>query len=1600
MSDDAADSSMYKILKFNGETGKFHDWRQNVRIVFRARNWMRFIDPDEADAAAAAVSKMAPARSRMSFGVKQEPQDSDDEASEKEKSKRAKQEEEEKQRLKNYREASVTDRREYDKAFAALWSSLGPAVRQLFDPILPEGDVLAWYTSISKQYGKTSIHDCAQLMTEILSAKCSANDDVDSFVSSMLRKQQSLVSAKNGFTELQLKVFITRALPDEYAPVITALKYADQLQLRSIEDITAMLKSHQHEVIRSGSASSATAHFASNRNNNKYQNNRNKHHPNTNGSNGASAQTHTQGTTTCFRCGGYNHLSTDCRTAAEKLHCNVTGCNKQKGDHSTRAHHARTASRRGAQQQAAPNTAATPTAQHTTPTSTANHTLVAYDTTLAASVSAVDDNGKVAFVTDSGASTHFVHDIRLLRDPRQCEEITVHTADGRQYKSDIIGSCPLILPNGETLEITNTRYCKGLTVNLLSVTQMLNGGATVSFSSDDGGPHALITTGTGSTIKVPSSGNLFILRCSSQLSEYTNAVIPSSSSAAPGGAAVHFVYGTTSDPTTDGRHHHVNIVHLTVDIAMGEAASAGALAVVDTDTWHQRFGHLSKSGMTKLIKSGSVVGLNITADQSEQLAQCAHCEIAKAKHRSFADHKYSHATAPMHHISADLCSVKDDSRPDGRHLLVLVDTYTRMKFVRILDRKSDAEQQIIDFITIEQRQTGNMLKVFHSDGGGEFISTHFKKWLSDHGIQKTTTLTATPAHNAIVERANRSLLEKVRAMMLHAKSPEIFWPYAARYAAYVLNRSLTKGTTEQGVTPYQLWFGHSPAVDHLRVLYCDCFIYDESPTNTKLSGRATRGFFIGIDESRNDYRAYQCWDIEKDKLVTSRNVTFSEKSFAHVADYKRTNSIEDSDDYILFDVDQLTETEIELAKIISLEHQPTSQPDDDQKYSEPPLPNTITAPLVKPAKHNYKTDGNVTVDRILPDNIKRSRAQTNFSYKINPRDVGYTAIFHNDLQSIHRDNYSTGGIMHHAFALTDMSLSDPSTYREAMNSRNASHWTAAMQSEYQSMIDNDVFEEVDPPNGAHIMGSRFVYKTKIKSTGAIDKYKARLVAQGFTQTPEEYGETYAPTLRLDTLRILLAIGVKLNYALKQMDVCTAFLNAPLKETIYMRPPEGLPITRGKVLHLLRSIYGLKQSPHEWHQLLTDYLRSLDWSQSKSDPCLFYKISKSNHVMYIGIFVDDLLSGYNIQLDSAEYDAFKSAFTQRFKTTDIGDVDWILGMKAERNFTNGTLFLHQQLYTEKVLKTFHMDTCKSVSSPEDANIKLSRDDCPSPSDDDYDAHIDEMHRTPYAAVVGSLLYLSICTRPDIAHSVHVLTRFMQNPGRAHWQYAKRVMRYLRGTTNYGLLFNRNNSSAIVASSTAHSATHAKYAKSQQNPGTFRDFPSTATNDIATTGDDLGISSMSDANYGSDRVISATDTNYKSTTGSLFYVGGNLIAWDSFLQPNVAQSTCEAEYMAACQTANKTMAITHLLDELEFDASSTPAIIYVDNQAAISIANSVYSGRSVRHIAIPWHVLKDYVHNKQVELQWISTKSQLADIMTKAMKPDAFIPLRDQLVTKQQ
>lgn len=296
------------------------------------------------------------------------------------------------------------------------------------------------------------------------------------------------------------------------------------------------------------------------------------------------------------------------------------------------------------------------------------------------------------------------------------------------------------------------------------------------------------------------------------------------------------------------------------------------------------------------------------------------------------------------------------------------------------------------------------------------------------------------------------------------------------------------------------------------------------------------------------------------------------------------------------------------------------------------------------------------------------------------------------------------------------------------------------------------------------------------------------MAKGYSQKKGiDYEETFAPVVRYSSIRMLLALAVKYNLDIDQMDVVTAFLQSELNEDIYMDIPEGLNYDKSKVCKLKKSLYGLKQASRCWNQKFDNVLKSFGLKQSKIDPCIYYYVEGEIR-MYLSIYVDDIL----IFSNSAEMKHnIKKFLMSHYKMKDLGPACYILGMKITRDRENGKLWIDQKLYLEKVLERFNMSDCKGMFSPMDHNQRLSIEQMPKTENE-----IKEMKSVPYQEAVGCLLFAAQLTRPDIAHAVGVLSKFNQNPGKPHWSAVKRLLRYIKHTIDFKLEYTADYNGKIV------------------------------------------------------------------------------------------------------------------------------------------------------------------------------------------------------------
>ena len=401
-----------------------------------------------------------------------------------------------------------------------------------------------------------------------------------------------------------------------------------------------------------------------------------------------------------------------------------------------------------------------------------------------------------------------------------------------------------------------------------------------------------------------------------------------------------------------------------------------------------------------------------------------------------------------------------------------------------------------------------------------------------------------------------------------------------------------------------------------------------------------------------------------------------------------------------------------------------------------------------------------------------------------------------------------------------------------------------------------------------------------------------------------------------------------------MDVRSAFLNGKLEEEIFMKQPPGFVDKNHpqKVCKLNSSLYGLKQSARCWNLVIDKYFKSKNFVQNQADPCVYYKyeVNKDGDkiIVVVAIYVDDSI------ICSNKMDVLKSVKEQlsaHFEMDDRGEIHYILGMSVHRDRKQKILTIDQKCYLENVLLKFNMEDCKAIATPIDPALNLV-----SLSEEE-----DSIDVTMYQSAIGSLNYAAICTRPDLSTVVGKLGKFMQKPGNDHWVAVKRVLRYIKGTLNYGLVYR-------------HSDTFCLYG-------------------------------YSDADY------AGCQETRKSTSGHVFRLGGCTVSWRSKKQSIIAQSSTESEYVALCSAAQEAVWLRRLLSGIGFHQDA-PTLLYEDNQSAILLSKNPKDHSRTKHIDVKFHYVRKAIEDKIINVQYCPTAEMLADTLTKGLARPKFEQFR--------
>lgn len=914
--------------------------------------------------------------------------------------------------------------------------------------------------------------------------------------------------------------------------------------------------------------------------------------------------------------------------------------------------------------------------------------------------------------------------------------------------------------------------------------------------------------------------------------------------------------------------------------------------------WHQRLGHIGKSKFIEMIKKSMVNDINQIENISPNDSLCEACINGKQSRLPFENKKNkNYIQRPLFIVHSDVCGPINPATIDNKNYFVLfLDENTHYCVTYLISYKSDVFSVFKDFVAKSEAHFNLKVSNLYCDNGGEYLSHEMKEYCVEKGISYHLTVPRTPQLNGVSERMVRTITEKARSMLHGASLPALLWGEAVLTATYLINLSPTKAL-KQDKTPYELWHSRKPQIKYLKVFGATVYVHNKTRT-TKFEEKSWKAILVGYGPN-----GYKVLNVDTEKFVMVRDVIVDETDFLESRPVLKIKAINFENSNKKTDASVLKLFESKSVESIENENK-LEMP----KYTEEVIPHKI-----------HKLDNELI-------NKSNDFLETECLLDGSPSKIETTIDFRKS------DRTKKRPILYDDYILSAQSIvcTIPTSYSDIQNMEDRSKWDDAIKEELNSLLVSNAWTLVSKPENKNIIDCKWVFTIKNDENGFPLKYKARLVARGFNQEYLlDYNETFAPVARISSLRFILAFSNQFNLLVHHMDVKTAFLNGILKEEIYMKVPEGVASTSNQVCRLNKSLYGLKQSARCWFQMFEEALKEKGFKNSLVDRCIY--ILDRGHFsknIYVVLYVDDLVI---VTANIETMESFKKYLMHKFQMVDLKEIKLFLGIRIRRN--KEILTLDQSSYIKTVLNKFKMQDCNAVSTPLENRL-------------DYKAlNLEESYDAPCRNLVGCLMYIMICTRPDLSTAVNILSRYLNKNNKELWQCLKRVLRYLKGSIDLKLTY-----------------TQCSYT------------------DI--------LSGYVDSDWGGN-----DERDRKSTTGYLFKLFEQCtICWSTKRQLSVAASSTEAEYMALFEAVREALWLRSLATSIQIILLK-PIVIYEDNNGCISIANNPTNHKRSKHIDIKYHFSREQIEKKIIKLCYIPTGDQLADILTKPLPAVKFVELRN-------
>jgi hypothetical protein len=760
--------------------------------------------------------------------------------------------------------------------------------------------------------------------------------------------------------------------------------------------------------------------------------------------------------------------------------------------------------------------------------------------------------------------------------------------------------------------------------------------------------------------------------------------------------------------------------------------------------------------------------------------------------------------------------------------------------------------------------------------------------LWEKGIEHHTSPAYTPQFQGKVERKNRTVGGQAHAMRVGAGLGEQFWELAWDCAVFLRNRSPTVSNLG-GMTPFEAMYGRKPDLHMLRVFGCRAEALVPKQLRNKGADRTVSGIFVGYDSNTKSFKFLP--DGAR-KWVAVRTLACEEHIGSRLVGGGQG-------------VQGVGKTLLVAAQEGQRQGEPQQELEEKEDVDDD---ERIEYEAQSKGEGRAKMVAAKELPMMTREKLKKG---------LKERYANEMAMVGVGVDDFGAEIFGGEGIQQRV----------PKSVGEALRGDEREQWSKAIEEEVRSMEDAEVWgPPVEVQRGVKVTPLRFVFARKLGPDGEVERFKARLIFQNRDDGEEDNEDVYAPVVDKASLRMFLSQVAKHGWFLEQSDIKTAFLNAENVGEDYVRLP-GCVVRDGEspVRKLQKALYGLRRAPKAWNTTFTAWALGHGFNQLKSEECIFVHTRLE---AVLAVYVDDLLVAARVESGLREV---QRLIEERFTVRHMGVPVYFLGMNVCYDREQRKIKLDQHTYVQALLDQYREHLKGPRTLPMGCGVQLNREQ-------------GEVNPTelPYSSLVGSLLYLAVCTRPEISFAVGTLSKFVAAPGEQHWSAAIDILGYLGATRMSGILLGE-----------------------------------------VQSGVQKGVLAYTDSDWAND-----TDDR-KSVSGGAVFLDGNLVAWFSRKQNVVCTSSAEAEIHAMMEVLNVVRGVGGLVDELDgifVSRKKGIPIILTDNQPGIDAVRARKAKR--KHYDVKVKHLADSIEKGEFKLQKVATAVNVADIFTKALRAVRF------------